>query len=459
MIIRRLKWLAIVLPLVYWSLVLYLRSILFSEQLSVEGDFFALLMIALGSVFFTLGLFRIIDHRETEVLRRTNQLKALHTAALSLTTELELGAVLQKVTDLSRNLANAKYGALSVFDEEGKQLEQFIVSGMPPQRRVQIPELPKGRGLLGVPLKEGRSIRVRNIGRDPRSVGFPSNHPVMHSLLAVPIVSKGNVIGNLYLTDKLSADGNGGQASTAFSRQDQEILEMFATQAAIAIENAQLYRQNEQLAILQERERFGMDLHDGIIQSIYAIGLMLEDGQHRLKTEPETVNGQITQAIHGLNEVIRDIRNYILDLRPQRFQGRDLRRGLEELTRDLRANSFLNVNLEMNSVDSDTVHPEQAVEILHIVQEALTNARKHARATRVDVHLHQQEEGSLLVVVEDNGIGFVPQATNAYTGNGLRNMRERTNALNGDIQFELAGASGTRVRLSVPLGEHEKVMA
>ena len=121
-----------------------------------------------------------------------------------------------------------------------------------------------------------------------------------------------------------------------FTTQDQQILEMFATQAAIAIENAKLYRQTEQLAILQERERFSMDLHDGLIQSIYATGLSLRvDPADRWKMKVPEAGTLIGNAIQGLNDTIRDVRNYILGLRPERFQGKDLLNGLDELKRDL----------------------------------------------------------------------------------------------------------------------------
>jgi len=225
---------------------------------------------------------------------------------------------------------------------------------------------------------------------------------------------------------------------------------MFATQAAIAIENAQLYLQTQQLAILKERERFGMDLHDGIIQSIYAIGLMLEDAQYHMETAPQQAHERVNQVIHNLNDVIRDIRNYILDLRPQRFQGRDLRNGLAELTRDLRANSFLNVELHDDRVATDGLSPEQTVEILHIAQEALGNVRKHARASRVDVSIAQAER-NLVLTIEDDGVGIAPEREAQATGHGLHNMRERAQALRGEVQIEPRADGGTRFTLRVPL--------
>ncbi len=119
---------------------------------------------------------------------------------------------------------------------------------------------------------------------------------------------------------------------------------MFAIQAAIAVENAQLYRENQQIAVLRERERIGMDLHDGVIQSIYAIGLLLDDARHRIDTAPEQTRDVIGAAITGLNEVIVDIRNYIQHLRPQRFQGRNIKQGLEALAQELRTDTLLSSN-------------------------------------------------------------------------------------------------------------------
>jgi signal transduction histidine kinase len=449
---RFLKWLAIIGPVAFWIVVLFVRTYLFHEPRTLEGDIFALFAIAFGASIFSVWIFGIIDNREAEIGRRTEQLAALHSAALALTTELDLAVVLQKVVDLSRELVDAKYGALGVLDEKGTYIQQFITSGITPEERARLGGPPQGHGVLGVLITEGKPIRIPEIASHPLSVGFPPNHPPMHSLLGVPIKSKGRVIGDLYLTDKTPDADRGGAGYMPFSQEDQTVLEMFATQAAIAIENAQLYRQTQQLAILQERERFGMDLHDGIIQSIYAIGLMLEDGQLRLPTEPQEANDRINRAIHDLNEVIRDIRNYILDLRPQRFQGRDLVGGLDELARDLRANSFLNVRLNSDTVDTSSLSAEQTVEILHIVQETLTNVRKHARASSVEISL-QRRDNHLELSIEDDGIGLDVTSAQNGSGHGLRNMKERAHALGAGIQIDPGARGGTRVTLTVRLGE------
>lgn len=405
---------------------------------------FSLLLSA--AVGFNIWLFRIIEQHEAETQRRSEQLAALHKAALILTKEVDLATVLQRVVDEARVLAEAQYGAVGVLSEDGKYIGQFITSGITPQQRALLGPPPRGHGLLGVLIKLGQSIRIPSISDDPRSVGFPPNHPPMRSLLGVPISFQGEILGDLYLTDKLTTEGR----VTAFSEQDQQLLEMFATQAAIAIKNAQFHRQSQQLTLLQERDRFGMDLHDGVIQSLYGIGLMLEEAQHRFEIKDDSGKDLVVQAVEGLRRTIHDIRNYIMDLRPQRFQGRDLGEGLAELAREVRAHSFLSIAIEVETEVSTRLSPEQTVKILHIAREALTNVRKHARASQVDIHL-ADHSGVLLLTVADNGIGLDLNLIDKGAGHGLHNMQERAQALGGKISFTNIESGGTCVQLEVPL--------
>src|SRR5687767_12952292 len=336
---HKLKYTAILLSVLFIGAVLFGFAAMNSTTSWTQvWSVFGILIV--GAILFNLWLFRLIEQREDEVHRRSEQMAALHTAALTLTKEIDLATVLQSVVDEARTLVKAQYGALGVLEKESNYIDQFIVSGITPQQRAVLGTPPRGHGLLGALIKTGEPIRVPKISEDPRSVGFPPNHPPMRSLLGVPIAFQGEILGDLYLTDKLNPAGK----VTAFSEQDQQLLEMFATQAAIAIKNAQFHRQSQQLTLLQERDRFGMDLHDGVIQSIYGIGLMLEEAQNQFETEAEGGKDLLLQAVEGLRRTIHDIRNYIMDLRPQRFQGRDLREGLAELARELRAHSFLSVD-------------------------------------------------------------------------------------------------------------------
>jgi signal transduction histidine kinase len=225
----------------------------------------------------------------------------------------------------------------------------------------------------------------------------------------------------------------------------------------VAIENARLQQQNQQLAIIQERERFGMNMHDGIIQSIYALGLILEDAEHRIESEPGIVHQRIRQTIDGLNQVIRDIRAYIMDLRPQRFEGGSLKEGMEGLIQNLSAHWTLRVHLRM---DEDAIAAVTRLgkkgeriqsEMLHVAQEALTNINKHAHATRADVSIYL-DEGDVVMQIADNGSGFdVFRTAQKSQGNGLRNMQSRARALRGELEIESELGAGATLSLSLPL--------
>lgn len=442
--IRTLKRLAFILPLLFIGGVLILFRLL-DPSISGRNLLVALIILGGGTLIFTFWAFSLIERQESEGRRRSEQLDALRKAALALTEELDLATVLQRVVEQARTLVGARYGALGVLEENGEFIAQFLTAGISPEQRARLGPPPRGHGLLGALIKEGKPIRIPSIASDSRSIGFPPNHPEMRSLLGVPIKFSKEILGDLYLTNKLTSSDE----VTIFSEQDQDLLEMFASHAAIAIQNARLYRQSQQLSRLQERERFGMDLHDGIIQSIYAVGLMLDDAQYRAETGQPEVKTMISQAIEGLNDVIRDIRNYILDLRPQRFQGRHLPEGLEELAREVRAHSFLNVDVKIDSEDWAQLPPEQTVEILHIAREALVNIRKHARASNVEVTLARQA-GDLLLKITDNGIGFDLMRLPNDEGNGLRNMQERAQALEGKVVFTRTDSGGTGIQLNVP---------
>ena len=369
------------------------------------------------------------------------QLGAFNEATLTITAELALDRVLQRIAHLARELVDARYAALGIPDGNGG-LEQFLTSGMSQEEIARIGPPPQGKGLLGALLHSTTPIRLPRIADDPRSIGFCENHPPMTSFLGMPIISKGALLGTLYLTDKIGAP--------EFSQDDEQLIVMLSAHAAIAIENARLYQQVQRLAVLEERERIGMDLHDGIIQSIYAVGLILEFCNLLLDEEPSAAKGKLSQAITGLNDVIRDIRNYILDLRPQRFQGKDLPGGLFELIRVFRVNTLIQADLQVKSEGDLGLTQGQASGLFHIAQEALANVAKHARARTVSVVL-SRDGSQVTLEVKDNGRGFDPTRVTSYEGHGLRNMEARTRLLGGRLSVEGVPGKGTLVRVIVPI--------
>lgn len=371
---------------------------------------------------------------------RNRQLSALNHAALAIAAELSLEKVLKQIVDSARELADAQYAAIGVPNADG-QLETFVHSGMPTALAQKIPTLPQGHGLLGALIEEERPIRIPRIGDDPRSVGFPQHHPPMESFLGVPVVAGESILGNLYLTNKLDA--------VEFSKSDQELVEMLAAHVAIAIQNARLYEQVGRLAIVDERARIGMDLHDGVIQSIYAVGLILESTRLEIqKSNVEPADKLLAHAIGSLNDTIRDIRNFILDLRPHRFSG-NLDQGLSRLVREFQANTMVPVKLDVPKWVGGSLSTPVVRAVFLTAQEALANVARHAKATEVMVQARRVSQGVELCIA-DNGKGFDPSLIDHTVGHGLANMRARAEELSGSYEIESFPGKGTKITLVFP---------
>jgi signal transduction histidine kinase len=542
--------------------------------------------------------------------RLARDLRSISESGIALTSELSLQAVLQKVVDIAREQAEARYAAMSVLGPDG-EIRQFLSSGVSAEEREGIGEIPRGHGLLGVLLRENQTLRTANIREDTRSVGFPPNHPVMTSLLGVPVIFKDRIIGNLYLTDKqdghefddrdeevvrllaaqaavaihnaelyeaatrsaeewkalfelgrdvtaspdikqllqstvsrarkllntdmaavmllstdrsylrmaaydgletdamqrlkISADHGlqgltlelmaavivedyyrdhrlknrpaevvagerlvsqvcvpligksyalgtltvGNRQKTRFTERDAELVEAFGNWMAVAIEASQLYEKLESLARLEERDRIGMDLHDGVIQSIYAVGLGLEDVLYRLESEPaEQMRAAIEKAMDDLTRVIKDIRSYIFDLRPAGSEATDLRHALRQLVDDVRVNNLIDAKFECKGDMLDLLDDQQAITLFHIAQEALNNVIKHSGATSAALRLTQTGPRFVLEV-RDAGTGFEVQDGGPKEKHGLRNMRDRARSVGGDLTIESKPGHGTTVRVEV----------
>jgi signal transduction histidine kinase len=323
-------------------------------------------------------------------------------------------------------------------------IQEFITTGLTDEERARIGPPPVGHGLLGVIIREGRALRLNDLTRDPRSQGFPPNHPPMRSLLGVPVISRGETIGNLYLTDKLDAAG--------FSDADEEMVRTFANYAAVAVETSRLQDELRSLAVVKERERIGMDLHDGIIQAIYAVGLSLDGAAEDVTADPDAARRALDDAIDRLNAVIRDVRSYIFELRPARL-SEDLRQSLRDLAQDFQVNSLIETSLEVPD-QLPPLREEQRRAIFHVAQEALVNARKHAKATQAAVVL-RAVDGALELEVSDNGTGFDTSVERGDDHRGLRNMAARAHAAGGTIQFDSRPGAGTTVRAQFPTAAGE----
>jgi signal transduction histidine kinase len=372
----------------------------------------------------------------------SRQLLALREAALAVAADLSLAETLKHIVAAAAELVQARYAALGVPDETGEFLAEFVTTGISPEAEARIGHRPRGHGILGVILREGQSLRLRNLSEHPQSYGFPPHHPPMTSFLGVPIVHKGKRVGNLYLTDKRGAE--------EFTADDQRLIELLAAHAGFAIENARLYQQVQQLRVVEERQRIGMDLHDGIIQSIYAVGLTLEYVRAQVADgDLAGADERLASAIEGLNTTIRDIRAYILDLRPRRFEGDDLIAGLQHLLAAFKANTLIAVEFSADPDSDRGLSPEARQALFHIAQEALSNAAKHSRATLMTVTL-KAAGPHVALELRDNGRGFVPAEAERRVGHGLINMQDRAQAVGGTLALHSEPGQGSTIWVRVP---------
>ena len=348
--------------------------------------------------------------------------------------------VLQLIVDRVRPLVRAEYAALGIVDAGGR-IERFITSGMDDATRKRIGALPEGHGMLGLIIRENRSFRVPDINTDPRRYGFPPNHPPMTSFLGVPITVKGISLGRLYLTNKMDAD--------EFSEEDRSLVETFALHAGIAMENARLHEQLQRLAVVDERERISKDLHDGIIQNMYAVGLSLEDVPELMDDDRTEAAARVERAIDAIHLSIQDIRNFIFGLRPELLEGTSLVGGLAALVEEYRHNTIIDIELLV-----PVAVPEPADEViahlLAIASESLSNIVRHSRASRATLELTERTAGTTDLTIEDNGIGFDPGGVVKLGHQGLANTRERAAKIGGTVAIDSHPGAGTRIIVRVP---------
>jgi signal transduction histidine kinase len=380
------------------------------------------------------------DHPVTESDRN----RMLIEAGLALASELDLDAVLTKIVSLAVDLTNATYGALGILDETTPRIEHFITKGIDDGTRALIGPHPVGKGILGLLIRERRPMRIPDIGSDPRSAGFPPNHPPMRSFLGAPVTALGHVFGNIYLTEKRGAQ--------EFSEEDEAALVVLATQAGVAIENARLIAETQlaqeelaRLELLEERERIAKELHDGVIQSLFAVGMSLQGAAGMVRDSE--IARRIEGSVEDIDRAIRDLRNYIFGLRPGILADRQLDQALNELGREFQARTEVLTIVEVD-VEIASELASRAADVVQLTREALSNIGRHASATSCRVSLRRTDGGAELEI-DDDGVGF--DVTLPSRGMGLDNLRARVESLGGSLMIASVTGEGTTIRAAFPL--------
>ena len=547
------------------------------------------------------------------------QIGSLYQASKDLVGDFSLETLLTRIVRLAQAQVQAEYAALAIRDDQGK-VSQFIHSGMSEEELHLMPHPPEGKGLLGELQRKHEVIRIPEIIKDPHSVGFPPYHPIMTTMLGVPIITGDKILGQIYLTNKI-----GGEE---FSLDDERLMKTLAAYAAVAITNTQLYKnildreetlnqrnedlslindlaqgiasswdikmimsrtlkyvlqyleietgeiflrdrgskelrlslvrgddfeafytknvfrigdgvvgkvaglnkalvvynldsdprilrpaiakagftcqaviplqaarevvgvmtlsskkerifspreldllttigmwtgtaiqnallqqQTKHMAVLEERERIGMDLHDGVIQSLYSLGLTLDYVKAILDENPEEIREKLDQATGGINSTIADIRTYISDLRPRQMKENiSFNENLKILLEELEKNANIKANLKNETKDPLNLSYQNTVTLFRIAQESLSNTARHSRAEKTNLRIWE-EDGRVYLEIIDDGVGFNIDKTEANLGHGLANMQRRSRKASGNIEIISSPGKGTRVVTWVPKGE------
>jgi signal transduction histidine kinase len=366
-----------------------------------------------------------------------SDLQRLLDAVLAISTEWSLPVVLRRIVEVAIELVDAQYGALGVLDPTGSHLTEFIYVGISPDLAERIGTRPEGHGILGLLITDPKPIRIDDLREHPNSYGFPDHHPQMSSFLGVPIRVRGNVFGNLYLTQK--------RAGARFTELDEELLVGLAGAAGAAIESVRLHHRVAELSVIEDRERIARDLHDSVIQRLFAIGLLLQGLGARID-DPE-VAGRLERAVDDLDDTVRHIRTTIFELQRRRLPGRSVRQELLDLVAEAGEQLGTSPLVHFDGPIDSVVPAPIADHLLAVAREALTNVVKHARTPKVEVSLTARENGVTLTIL-DEGIGL-PEG--AGGGHGLPNLRSRAEELGGMCSIERRDPVGTEVVWSVPL--------
>lgn len=361
---------------------------------------------------------------------------------LSISSELSLPVVLHRIVEAAVDLIEVEYGALGLLDPGGTRLGEFLQVGVADDTAARIGAHPEGRGVLGLLIDDPRPLRLDDLTTHPASCGFPEHHPPMRSFLGVPIHVRGKVFGHLYLCDR--TDGS------PFTADDEELVKGLASAAGVAIENARLHTRVSELSVLEDRERIARDLHDTVIQRLFATGLTLQAAA--AKVIKEDVAQYLQSAVDDLDDTVRHIRSTIFELQQKRLPGRSVRQELLDLVAEAGDALGTDPMVQFEGPIDATLDQSLADHLLAATREALTNAVKHAQSPRLEVAVSIRQ-GELGLVVLDEGIG-IPDEPDGK-GQGLTNLRSRAAELGGECTVERRSTGGTRVEWRVPLPRPE----
>jgi signal transduction histidine kinase len=385
-----------------------------------------------------------LRQRDRTLTRRNQDLALLNNLASALASITELDELLQTALTRVINYFNVDVGEIFLTEEDHNTLHKILRKGDTEQDIWSQDRFTTKESLIGQTARTGQhSVLILPYVEDPYLQNEMLLEAGIHQIACFPLTSRSEVLGVLSIAL---------QQEKPLDAMDQQLLTSIASWVGTTIENVRLNIQGRRLAVLEERERIGMDLHDGVIQSIYAVGLTLEHARLLLGDEPEQTRKRIDQSIEDLNHTIRDLRAFIMDMRPRQLYEENLMDGLQRLVNEFRANSLVEAKLSGPTEGLEDLPDPHAIALFHICQEALANVAKHAQADRVEVMVWTTHN-RVLMEVHDNGRGFDAQEIQFTLGHGISNMQTRARNVGGDLEITTDPGEGTTILAWMPYSQ------
>ncbi|HND48732.1 MAG TPA: GAF domain-containing protein [Anaerolineales bacterium] len=422
---------------------IYLTEKLDADEFSSDDEMIIQMLATYAAT--AIANARLIDQmkeRDVALTRRNVDMTLLNDIASTLTSSLELDEILNKTLGLVMNYMKVEAGEIFLLEEDKTTLRMMLHRGQAAEAFWTHNIFRVGEGYPGVVAETCRPLICTDLANDPNFQREAVVKAGFHQVLSFPLVSGERVMGVMSIATRSKA---------AFEDRSVQMPTAVGAWAGLSIENARLHVNARRLAVLEERNRIGMDLHDGIIQSIYGVGLALEGTKLLVDEDASSAKEKIDNAIDGLNQAIRDLRAYILDLRPRQLGTEGVISGIKRLIAEYRANTFSEVTFMPPDSDLKELTQTQALALFHICQEALANAAKHAKAKNVQISLWTTEDRALLEL-HDDGKGFNTDEMSTFIGHGLANMQTRARSSGGDIDITSVQGEGTTVFVWVPRG-------
>lgn len=383
------------------------------------------------------------DELEDRVARRTRELAALFDVTAVASASLDLEDVLNQSLARVVTVMNGRNGSIHLLDETGQTLRLAATYNVQADVLTRIEQVPVGTAVVGWVIGQKEPLYVPVIDPDTEVVPASAANLGQNSFLGAPLHAKGEVIGVLSVI---------GKANQQFSSEEVNLLGAIADQVGVAVENARLYRQAEDLAVVEERQRLARELHDAVTQSIYSAMLLAATGQRAAAAgDWQEVTSFMERLQMITAQALKELRLLVYELRPSAFENAGLVEALQHRLDAVEQRAGIQTQL---LVDVVPLNEAQETALYRIAVEALNNALKHAQATAVTVRLSAQNN-HVTLAIEDNGGGFDAQTAGQQGGIGLHSMAERVEQMGGELTIDSAVGEGTAVIVKLTREEKE----